>query len=109
MSQNSSILSKKAGLTRHINSKHKEARDIATSADHNQIPLCEGTITSIIQSIKTDLLEDKCYGEEIQNGLKNVSGGEALLDALQPLYEKFCRKKNMDKLLVILRFDSSFT
>ena len=46
------------------------------------------------------MLEKKyLYGEEIQNGLKNVSGGEALLDALQPLYEKFCRKKNMDKLL----------
>ena len=94
------ICKSKGGLTRHINSKHKEARDIATSAEHNQIPLCEGTITSIIQSIKTDLLEKKyLYGEEIQNGLKNVSGGEALLDALQPLYEKFCRKKNMDKLL----------
>ena len=93
------ICKSKGGLTRHINSKHKEARDIATSAEHNQIPLCEGTITSIIQSIKTDLLEKKYYGEEIQNGLKNVSGGEALLDALQPLYEKFCRKKNMDKLL----------
>ena len=45
---------------------------------------------SIIQSIKTDLLEKKYYGEEIQNGLKNVVGGEALLHALQPLYEKFC-------------------
>ena len=93
------ICKSKGGLTRRINSKHKEARDIDTSAEHNQIPLCEGTITSIIQSIKTDLLEKKYYGEEIQNGLKNVSGGEALLDALQPLYEKFCRKKNMDKLL----------
>ena len=45
-----------------INSEHKEAQDIATSAELKQIPLCEGTIVSIIQSIKTDLLEKKYYG-----------------------------------------------
>jgi hypothetical protein len=54
----------------------------------NQIPLCEGTIVSIVESIKSDLLEKDYYGKEIQNGLKNIVGGEA-----------FCRKKNMDKLL----------
>ncbi len=66
--------------------------------NHN-IPLCEGTIVSIVESIKSDLLEKDYYGKEIQNGLKNIVGGEALLDALQPVYVKFCRKKNMDKLL----------
>ena len=70
-----------------------------TSAELKQIPLCEGTIVSIIQSIKTDLLEKKYHGEEIQNSLKNVFGGQALLDALQPWYQKFCQKKNMDKFL----------
>lgn len=51
-----------------------------------------------MQSIKDDLL-DKKYYEEIQNGLRNVFGGEALLGAIQPLYEKFGQKKNMHKLL----------
>ncbi len=61
--------------------------------------LCEGAIVSIVESIKSDLLEKDFYGKVIQNGLKNIVGGEASLDALQPLYVKFCRKKNIDKLL----------
>ena len=54
---------------------------------------------SIIQSVKTDLLQKKYYGDEIQNGLRNVFQWTSFADALQPLYQKFYRKKNMDKLL----------
>ena len=49
------ICKSKGRLTKYINSKRKEARDIATSEWLNQIPLCQGTIVSIIQSVKTDL------------------------------------------------------
>ncbi len=77
---------------------YNEARESVT-VKANHIPLCEGTIVSIVESIKSDLLEKDYFGKEIQNGLKNIVGGEALLDALQPVYVKFCRKKNMDKLL----------
>ncbi len=61
----------KGCLTRHINSKHNEAGDSVT-VKANQIPLCEGTIVSIVESIKSDLLEKDYYGKEIQNGLKTL-------------------------------------
>ncbi len=77
---------------------YNEARECVT-VKTNHIPLCEGTIVSTVESIKSNLLEKDYYGKEIQNGLKNIVGGEAFLDALQALYVKFCRKKNMDKLL----------
>ena len=55
----------------HIYSKHNEAGDSVT-VKANQIPLCEGTIVSIVESIKSDLLEKDYYRKEIQNGLKTL-------------------------------------
>ena len=52
---------------------YNEAREYVT-VKTNHIPLCEGTIVSTVESIKSDLLEKDYYGEEIQNGLKNIVG-----------------------------------
>ena len=56
-------------------------------------------MSSIVESIKANLIEEILYGTEINTSLNTVSSGEALLEALLPLYETFCQKKNQDKLL----------
>ena len=85
---------KRRSYEAHQLEAYNEARDSVT-VKANQIPLCEGTVVSIVESIKFDLLEKDYYGREIQNGLKNIVAEEALLDALQQIVR------------VVLRFDSS--
>ena len=72
----SKICKSKGGLTKHTNSKHGDPHKV--SSPLNTIPLCFDTIESIV---------------------KNISATEALLKDVLPLYTKFCRNRNQDKLL----------
>ncbi len=58
-----------------------------------------GSLNGIIEAIKTNLITEDLYGAEINKFMKNASCSEALFNAVLPLYTKFCRKKNQDKLL----------
>ena len=83
----------KGGLTRHTKSKH------SGQAAETHAELCQATVASFVESIKVKIREDNLYGSDIDGGLDSVSSTVALYDALLPLYETFCRKKNQDKLL----------
>jgi hypothetical protein len=39
------------------------------------------------------------YGDEIESSIKNVTSTEAFFNEVEPLYSKFCKNKNQDKLL----------
>ena len=93
------VCKSKGGLTRHTNSKHSGAGAVGSGEITNETALCEDTVASIVESIKTKLIEEDLYGAEINTGLCNVSSSENLFKALLPLYNIFCRKKNQDKLL----------
>lgn len=88
------ICKSKGGLTKHTNSRHRSETDQACETH-----LCKDTVSSIVESIKTNLIEENLYGAEINASLTTVSSSEALFAALLPLYETFCRKTNQDKLL----------
>ena len=78
------VCKSKGGLTRHINSKHREAATTSESdrlARENNFSL--ENLTGIVEAIKTSL----------------ITVLKTLFDDVLPLYDKFCRKKNQDKLL----------
>ena len=95
------VCKSKGGLTKHTNSKHCDVvcSETDLASDQASSPLCKDTMSSIVESIKANLIEENLYGTEINTSLNTVSSGEALLEALLPLYETFCQKKNHDKLL----------
>ncbi len=56
-------------------------------------------MASIVETIKSNIIKENMYSEEINTILKTASASEALFEAILPLYERFHRKKNQDKLL----------
>lgn len=56
-------------------------------------------MNSIVNTIKQNIIDEKLYGDEIEASIKNVTSTEALFKEVEPLYSKFCRNKNQDKLL----------
>ena len=57
------------------------------------------TLKSIVDTIKRNIVAEKLYGDEINSVVNNISATELLLKEVLPLYTKFCRNKNQDKLL----------
>ena len=90
------VCKSKGGLTRHTNSKHSEFLNKETPG----VDLfCYDTISSIVQSIKSQIMREKLYGVEINKSVKSASCTEAFYKALLPLYSTFCHKKNQDQLV----------
>ena len=93
----SKICKSKGGLTKHTNSKHSDPDK--DSSPMNATPLCFDTMKSIVDTIKQSIITEKLYGDEIDSVVKTVSATEALFEEVMPLYTKFCRNRNQDKLL----------
>ena len=84
-------------MTKHTNSKHREAA--VDFEDCEKSRLTFESLAGIVEAIKTSLCTDDLYGTELIAGVKIASYSKALFDAVLPLYEKFCCKKNQDRLL----------
>jgi uncharacterized C2H2 Zn-finger protein len=81
------VCKSQSGLTRHTNSKHAEPH--GTSAV--KPVLRQDTVSSFVEDIKSKCKEGKLYGPDIIDALGTVSCTEALLDAVMPIYQTFCR------------------
>ena len=53
------------------------------ASESMQVPLCEDIVVWMIESIKTDLIEENLYAADINNSLRNISAGEALVQCLK--------------------------
>ena len=60
---------------------------------------CVDTVASMVESIKTTIINEKLYGIQINDSIQSASSAQALYDAMRPLYETFFQKKNQDKLV----------
>ena len=84
----------KGGLTKHMNSKH---HDIATSV--NSPCLTMENLEGIVKAIKTKLANEDLYGPDVNAAIEKISCSKGLFDAILPIYNLFCQKKNQDVLL----------
>ena len=91
------VCKSKGGLTKHTNSKHRKAA--VDFEDCEKSRLTFESLAGIVEAIKTSLCTDDLYGTELIAGVKIASYSKALFDAVLPLCEKFCCKKNQDRLL----------
>ena len=81
------VCKSKGGLTRHTNSKH------STTPLPNS-SFCLGTLSSIIDVIKKNIVKEKLYGSDMTEKVKTVSCTQALFDAVSPLYKTYYRKQD---------------
>jgi hypothetical protein len=91
----------KGGLTKHTNSKHRDAAtgDTAIEPGVNESSLSEENLASIIETIKTKLGSDDLYIADLNAAIEKVSCSKDLFDDILPIYNMFRRKRNQDKLL----------
>ena len=98
----SKVCKSKGGLTRHHNSKHAGDTSAKIHDENNTATaLDQSAVDGFVERIKTRIIEEGLYGEEINVALKKVTSTPKLHQALLPLYQTFCKKKNQDNLLKV--------
>ena len=91
------VCKSKGGLTRHVNSKH---RDKGCKASNLDIPaLTKDGLCSIVNKIKLNIRNEGYWDQQITSDLENIASNDSLFDAVQPIYQRFCIKRNQDKFL----------
>ena len=65
------VCKSKGGLTRHTNSKH-------STMPRPKTAICKDSVTSIIESIKAKITEEKLYGTQVNESIKSGSCTDAL-------------------------------
>ena len=96
-----SICKSKGGLTRHINAKHENK----TAHGNKNVPssvtkLTKEELSSIVAKIKAKIKKDGFWDDEMTANMASISSNDSLYNHIQPIYERFCRKRNQDKLMV---------
>ena len=88
------VCKSKGGLTRHVNSKHRD------KGCHLDIPaLTKDGLCSIVNKIKLNITNEGYWDQQITSDLKKIASNDSLFDAVQPIYQRFCIKRNQDKFL----------
>ena len=67
------VCKSKGGLTRHTNSKHREAATNLATEDTEENRLSLESLAGIVEAIKTSLITEDLYGPEINTAVMNAS------------------------------------
>ena len=75
------VCKSKGGLTKHTNSKHRDAATSATAIepDMNESSLSEENLASIIETIKTKLVSDGLYSADVNAAIKKFPAAKTCL------------------------------
>ena len=95
------ICKSKGGLTRHMNAKHKPktaygGRNVASSV----AKLTKEELFSIVEKIKAKITKDGFWDDEVTADMASIKSNDTLYNHIQPVYERFCHKRNQDKFLM---------
>ena len=95
------ICKSKGGLTRHINAKHKNKtangdKNVAVSV----AKLTKEELSSIVEKIKAKITKDGFWDDEMTSNMATIKSNDSLYNHVQPIYERFCHKRNQDKFLM---------
>ena len=95
------ICKSKAGLTRHVNAKHGDKAPKGNEALSSSIAsFTEKELASIVDSIKAKITEDGFWDSVVTANLKDLNSTKTLFEHIQPIYQRFCRKRNQDNFLM---------
>ena len=95
------ICKSKGGLTRHINAKHKNKtgngeKNVAVSV----AKLTKEELSLIVEKIKAKITKDGFWDDEMTSNMATIKSNDSLYNHVQPIYERFCHKRNQDKFLM---------
>ena len=90
------VCKSKGGLTRHLNSKH---RDKGYKASKDIAALTKDGLISIVNKINLNIMNEGYWDKQITSDLKKITSNDSLFDAVLPIYKRFCIKRNQDKFL----------
>ena len=90
------VCKSKGGLTRHVNSKH---RDKGYEASKDLPELTKDGLISIVNKIKLNITNEGYWDKQMTSDLKKIASNDSLFDAVLPIYKRFCVKRNQDKFL----------
>ena len=92
----------KGGLTRHVNSKH---RDKGYEASKDIPALTKDGLISIVNKIKLNITNEGYWDKQITSDLKKITSNDSLFDVVLPIYKRFCvNSLSTSDILTILRF-----
>ena len=95
------ICKSKAGLTRHVNAKHGDKAPKGNEALSSSIAsFTEKELASIVDNIKAKITEDGFWDSVVTTNLKDLNSTKTLFEHIQPIYQRFCRKRNQDNFLM---------
>ena len=61
--------------------------------------LTKDGLCSIVNKIKLNIRNEGYRDQQITSDLENIASNDSLFDAVQPIYQRFCIKRNQDKFL----------
>ena len=87
--------------TRHMNAKHKPktgygGRNVASSV----AKLTKEELFSIVEKIKAKITKNGFWDDEVTADMASIKSNDTLYNHIQPVYERFCHKRNQDKFLM---------
>jgi hypothetical protein len=62
--------------------------------------LTKEELSSIVEKIKAKITKDGFWDDEMTENMASISLNYSLYNHIQPIYERFCRKRNLDKFLM---------
>jgi uncharacterized C2H2 Zn-finger protein len=90
------ICKSKAGLTRHVNAKHGSK----ATANANIPSLKKDELMSIVNKVKAKITKEGYWDTGITSNLVKVTSNDNLYEAVSPVYQRFCKKRNQDNFLI---------
>lgn len=57
-------------------------------------------LSSIVEKIKTKITKDGFWDDEMTSNMATIKSNDSLYNHVQPIYERFCYKRNQDKFLM---------
>jgi uncharacterized C2H2 Zn-finger protein len=92
------ICKSKTGLTRHVNAKHGSK----ATANANILSLKKDELMSIVNKVKAKITKEGYWDTGITSDLVKVTSNDNLYEAVSPVYQRFCKKRNQDNFLINL-------
>ena len=88
-------------MTRHVNAKHGEKAPKANEALSSSIAsFTEKELASTVENIKAKITEDGIWDSVVTANLRDLNSTKTLFEHIQPIYQRFCRKRNQDNFLM---------
>ena len=88
-------------MTRHVNAKHKDKTVHGNNSVASLVAkLTKEGLLSIVEKIKAKITKDGFWNDDMTANMASMTSNGSLYNHKQPIYERFCHKRNQDNFLM---------